>query len=217
MPKRVQKAFDNTAEVALRAGFASFAGIDEAGRGCLAGPVCAAAVIMPERDFALSGINDSKKLARSRREELYHFITSNAVSYAVSFVPAEVIDEINILQATFLAMKQAVEQLNPQPELLLIDGNRFAKGYDRPYKTIIKGDSLCISIAAASILAKVERDRFMMRIAEELPEEFDFAHNVGYGVQKHLEAIAIYGPTKYHRRSFLKKRLDARGSQEAFL
>ena len=177
-------------------------GVDEAGRGPLAGPVCAAAVILPP-ELVIPGLNDSKKLTDKKRRELYDIITAEAVSYGIAFASEKEIDEINILQATFLAMARAMEKLTPQPELALIDGNR-AKDFGLPVRTIVKGDSLSASIAAASILAKVTRDRLMEQYDEAYPQ-YGFAVHKGYGTKRHYEALREFGPSPIHRMTFLKK------------
>lgn len=177
-------------------------GVDEAGRGPLAGPVCAAAVILPP-ELVIPGLNDSKKLTDKKRRELYDLITAEAVSYGIAFASEKEIDEINILQATFLAMARAMEKLTPQPELALIDGNR-AKDFGLPVRTIVKGDSLSASIAAASILAKVTRDRLMEQYDEAYPQ-YGFAIHKGYGTKRHYEALREFGPSPIHRMTFLKK------------
>ena len=177
-------------------------GVDEAGRGPLAGPVCAAAVILPP-ELAIPGLNDSKKLTDKKRRELYDVITAEAVSYGIAFASEKEIDEINILQATFLAMARAMEKLTPQPELALIDGNR-AKDFGLPVRTIVKGDSLSASIAAASILAKVTRDQLMEQYDEAYPQ-YGFAVHKGYGTKRHYEALREFGPSPIHRMTFLKK------------
>ena len=177
-------------------------GVDEAGRGPLAGPVCAAAVILPP-ELVIPGLNDSKKLTDKKRRELYDVITAEAVSYGIAFADEKEIDEINILQATFLAMARAMEKLSPQPELALIDGNR-AKDFGLPVRTIVKGDSLSASIAAASILAKVTRDRLMEQYDETYPQ-YGFAVHKGYGTKRHYEALREFGPSPIHRMTFLKK------------
>ena len=177
-------------------------GVDEAGRGPLAGPVCAAAVILPP-ELVIPGLNDSKKLTDKKRRELYDLITAEAVSYGIAFASEKEIDEINILQATFLAMARAMEKLPPQPELALIDGNR-AKDFGLPVRTIVKGDSLSASIAAASILAKVTRDRLMEQYDEAYPQ-YGFAIHKGYGTKRHYEALREFGPSPIHRMTFLKK------------
>ncbi len=178
-------------------------GVDEAGRGPLAGPVCAAAVILP-RDLEIEGLNDSKKLSDKRRRALYEVITEQAISYGIAMVDEKVIDEINILQATFLAMRQAVLQLSEKPALALVDGNREPDFGDIPIKTIIKGDSLSANIAAASILAKVTRDRFMEE-QDAIYPQYGFCVHKGYGTKAHYEALRAYGPCPIHRRTFLKK------------
>ena len=183
-------------------GYKLVCGIDEAGRGPLAGPVCAAAVILPP-DCRIEGLNDSKKLTAKRREALYDIITEQALAYGIAFASEQEIDEINILQATFLAMARAMEKLTPQPELALIDGNR-AKDFGLPVRTIVKGDSLSASIAAASILAKVTRDRLMEQYDEAYPQ-YGFAIHKGYGTKRHYEALREFGPSPIHRMTFLKK------------
>jgi ribonuclease HII len=177
-------------------------GVDEAGRGPLAGPVCAAAVILPPHAH-IPGLNDSKKLTDKKRRELYPVIMEQAVAYGIGFASHEEIDEINILQATYLAMERAIAKLSVRPELALIDGNR-AKDFGVPVKTVIKGDSLSASIAAASILAKVTRDDLMLEAAREYPQ-YAFDVHKGYGTKAHYEALAAYGPSPIHRMSFLKK------------
>ena len=177
-------------------------GVDEAGRGPLAGPVCAAAVILPPH-AQIPGLNDSKKLTDKKRRELYPVIMEQAVAYGIGFASHEEIDEINILQATYLAMERAIAKLSVRPELALIDGNR-AKDFGIPVKTVIKGDSLSASIAAASILAKVTRDDLMLEAAKEYPQ-YAFDVHKGYGTKAHYEALAAYGPSPIHRMSFLKK------------
>ena len=176
--------------------------MDEAGRGPLAGPVCAAAVILP-KGLVIPGLNDSKKLSDKRRRELFPIIQHEAVSFGIAFASQEEIDEINILQATFLAMRRAMEQLNPQPEFALIDGNRETD-FGVPCKTVIKGDSLSANIAAASVLAKVTRDNWMMEAAEKYPG-YGFEIHKGYGTKAHYAALEKLGPCPIHRRSFLKK------------
>lgn len=179
-------------------GFQFIAGIDEVGRGPLAGPVCAAAVILPE-DFFLPGIDDSKKLSEKRRDELYDVIQKEAIAISVAMVSADEIDAINIYQATKKAMLTAVAQLATAPDFLLIDAMKLDTPY--PQESIIKGDAKSISIAAASIIAKVTRDRFMVALAEQYPQ-YGFAQNAGYGTKEHLGAIEKYGITPYHRKSF---------------
>lgn len=177
-------------------------GVDEAGRGPLAGPVCAAAVILP-RNLLIEGLNDSKKLTEKRREALFEEIKEKAVSYGIAFATVEEIEEMNILEATFLAMNRAIAQLDPAPELALIDGNRD-KGIAVPARAIVKGDSRCASIAAASILAKVTRDRYMYDMAKKYPQ-YGFDKHKGYGTKLHYEALRGCGPSEIHRLSFLKK------------
>jgi ribonuclease HII len=177
-------------------------GVDEAGRGPLAGPVCAAAVILPPHAH-IPGLNDSKRLTDKKRRDLYPVIMEQAVAYGIGFASHEEIDEINILQATYLAMERAIAKLSVRPELALIDGNR-AKDFGVPVKTVIKGDSLSASIAAASILAKVTRDDLMLEAAKEYPQ-YAFDVHKGYGTKAHYEALAAYGPSPIHRMSFLKK------------
>lgn len=187
---------------AFSAGIRLVCGVDEAGRGPLAGPVCAAAVILPPK-LEIPGLNDSKKLTDKKRRELYEIITSEAVSYGIAFASETEIDQINILQATFLAMERALSQLTPKPELALIDGNR-ARDFGLPVRTIVKGDSLSASIAAASILAKVSRDRLMEACDETYPQ-YGFAVHKGYGTKRHYAALEQYGPCPIHRQTFLKK------------
>ena len=176
------------------------AGCDEAGRGCLAGPVFAAAVILPE-GFSNELFNDSKKLTEAQRYKLREVIEREAAAWAVGIVTAEEIDEINILRASILAMKRAVEQLKITPEHLLIDGNRFTPYKNIPYTTVVKGDATYMSIAAASILAKTYRDDYMQKIAEEYPA-YDWKNNKGYPTAKHRAAIKAHGATPHHRMTF---------------
>ncbi len=183
-------------------GYQIICGVDEAGRGPLAGPVCAAAVILPA-DLEIEGLNDSKKLTEKRREALYDIITEKAVAYGIGFASEQEIDEINILQATFLAMRRAVDQLSVTPDMVLVDGNR-EPSLDLPVKTIIKGDSLSANIAAASVLAKVTRDRLMVE-QDAIYPQYKFAVHKGYGTKAHYAAIAEYGMCPIHRRTFLKK------------
>ena len=184
-------------------GFELICGVDEAGRGPLAGPVCAAAVILPP-DLEIEGLNDSKKLTEKKRDALYDIITENAIAYGIAMATEQEIDEINILQATFLAMRRAVEQLSVRPSFVLVDGNREPDLGDLPLKTVVKGDSLSANIAAASILAKVTRDRYMVEMDARYPE-YGFGVHKGYGTQKHYEALREYDACPIHRRSFLKK------------
>ena len=177
-------------------------GVDEAGRGPLAGPVCAAAVILPEH-LQIPGLNDSKKLTDKKRRELFPVIQEQAVAYGIGLASESKIDEINILQATFLAMRRALEQLTVRPEIALIDGNRETD-FGLPVKTVVKGDSLSANIAAASILAKVTRDNIMVELAQQYPE-YGFEIHKGYGTKAHYEALRTYGPCPIHRKTFLKK------------
>lgn len=192
----------NLWEIELELPFELICGVDEAGRGPLTGPVCAAAVILP-KGLVIPGLNDSKKLSDKRRRELFPIIQHEAVSFGIAFASQEEIDEINILQATFLAMRRAMEQLNPQPEFALIDGNRETD-FGVPCKTVIKGDSLSANIAAASVLAKVTRDNWMMEAAEKYPG-YGFEIHKGYGTKAHYAALEKLGPCPIHRRTFLKK------------
>ncbi len=177
-------------------------GVDEAGRGPLAGPVCAAAVILPP-NLEIPGLTDSKKLSDKKRRELYPVIMEQAIAYGIGFASHEEIDEINILQATFLAMERAMGQLKVKPELALIDGNR-QKDFGLPAETVVKGDSLSASIAAASVLAKVTRDDVMLSMAEQFPG-YGFEIHKGYGTKAHYEALRNLGPCPIHRMTFLKK------------
>ena len=177
-------------------------GVDEAGRGPLAGPVCAAAVILPQ-NCEIEGLNDSKKLTEKTREALFDVICAAAVSYGIAFATVEEIEEYNILGATFMAMNRAVAQLDPVPELALIDGNRNT-GIQIPSRCIVGGDGKCADIAAASVLAKVTRDRYMRQMAELYPQ-YGFEKHKGYGTKAHYEAIRAYGPSPIHRPSFLRK------------
>ena len=177
-------------------------GVDEAGRGPLAGPVCAAAVILPEH-LQIPGLNDSKKLTDKKRRELFPIIQEQAIAYGIGLASESEIDEINILQATFLAMRRALEQLNARPEIALIDGNRETD-FGLPVKTVVKGDSLSANIAAASVLAKVTRDNIMTEMANQYPE-YGFEIHKGYGTKAHYEALRTYGPCPIHRKTFLKK------------
>lgn len=187
---------------AFDAGIRLICGVDEAGRGPLAGPVCAAAVILPP-GLDIPGLNDSKKLTDKKRRELYDIMIEQAVSYGIAFASEQEIDEINILQATFLAMERAMQKLSPQPELALIDGNR-TKDFGLPVRTIVKGDSLSASIAAASILAKVTRDRLMEEYDAQYPQ-YGFAVHKGYGTKRHYAALTEFGPCEEHRQTFLRK------------
>lgn len=177
-------------------------GVDEAGRGPLAGPVCAAAVILP-RGLQIPGLDDSKKLSDKRRRELFPVIKEQAIAYGIAFADHMEIDEINILQATYLAMERAINQLSIRPQLALIDGNR-AKDFGIPVETIVHGDSRSASIAAASILAKVTRDDYMLQMNEQYPG-YAFDIHKGYGTKAHYAALTEHGPSAIHRMTFLKK------------
>ena len=183
-------------------GYQAVCGVDEAGRGPLAGPVCAAAVILPQ-NAEIPGLNDSKKLTDKKRRELYDVITEKAAAWGVALVDEKTIDEINILQATFRAMEEAVSKLSVRPDFVLIDGNR-EPNLNIPLKCIIGGDGKSANIAAASILAKVTRDRLMEELDLTYPE-YGFAVHKGYGTKRHYEALRKFGPCPIHRQSFLKK------------
>lgn len=189
-------------ESCFKQGINLICGVDEAGRGPLAGPVCAAAVILPPH-LEIPGLTDSKKLTDKKRRELFPIIKEQAIAYGIGFASHQEIDEINILQATFLAMRRAMDQLAVRPELALIDGNRETD-FGVPVKTVVKGDSLSASIAAASILAKVSRDDVMMDMAEEYPQ-YSFEIHKGYGTKAHYAALREYGASPIHRMTFLKK------------
>ncbi len=184
-------------------GYSVICGTDEAGRGPLAGPVCAAAVILP-MDLDIPGLDDSKKLTPKKRELLFDIIKKNAVSYGIAFADNTEIDEINILNASQLAMRRAVAMLDHRPDLVLVDGN-IARGFEMPAVTVIKGDALSPSIAAASILAKVTRDRFCEQMEADYPG-YGFSKHKGYPTKEHYAALARLGPCPLHRRSFLKKK-----------
>ena len=175
-------------------------GTDEAGRGCLAGPVTAAAVILPN-NFRHPFLNDSKQLSEKKRTELKKIIETEAICYAYSHVMMHEIDEINILNASILAMHKSIDKIKPVPEFIIVDGNKFKPYKNIPYKTIIKGDSKFLSIAAASVLAKTHRDLYMNTIHEEFPM-YNWKKNKGYPTKEHRAAIKKYGITKYHRKSF---------------
>ncbi len=183
-------------------GISPLCGVDEAGRGPLAGPVCAAAVILP-RGIDIPGLNDSKKLSEKKREALYDVICREAVTYGIAFATVEEIERLNILQATFLAMNRAIAALAVAPQLALIDGNR-SSGIEAPSRCVIKGDATCADIAAASILAKVTRDRYMLELDEKYPQ-YAFAKHKGYGTALHYERLREYGASEVHRMSFLRK------------
>jgi ribonuclease HII len=191
--------FEKTAK---EQGFSAVCGVDEAGRGPLAGPVCAAAVILPE-GLVIEGLNDSKKLTEKKREALYDVIKEKALAYSIAFATVEEIEEYNILQATFMAMTRAVEGLSITPDYALIDGNKIPPQLTVPAQAVISGDALSYSIAAASVLAKVTRDRYMVEMDEKYPA-YDFKKHKGYGTKVHREAILEVGPSPIHRMSFLK-------------
>lgn len=200
-----QEKMKETEKRLQKEGYKLIAGVDEAGRGPLAGPVYAAAVILPQ-DIRLDGINDSKKLSPKKREELFYEITEKAVCYSIFSVDEKKIDEINILNATHMAMNGAVNSLSKKPDYVIIDGNSI-KGMDTPHETIVKGDAKSISIASASILAKVARDRYITKMAEFYPE-YGFEKHKGYGTKEHTDAILKYGVCPIHRKTFLKKILE---------
>ena len=183
-------------------GFQVICGVDEAGRGPLAGPVCAAAVILP-KGLEIPGLTDSKKLTDKKRRELFPIIKEQALAYGIGLASHEEIDEINILQATYLAMERALAQLNMKPDIALIDGNR-AKDFGLPVRTVVKGDSLSANIAAASVLAKVTRDDLMLELAQSYPQ-YGFEVHKGYGTKAHYVALREYGASNIHRKTFLKK------------
>lgn len=186
----------------LAAGFEPVCGVDEAGRGPLAGPVCAAAVILPQ-GLVIEGLDDSKKLSEKKREALYDQVIASAVSYGIAFASVEEIEQTDILSAALLAMNRAIEKLDPQPALALIDGNT-TRSIAVNAQSVIGGDGKCASIAAASILAKVTRDRLMYAAAEEYPQ-YGFDKHKGYGTKAHYAAIDEFGPCPIHRMSFLRK------------
>ena len=190
---------------ALSKGYNNICGVDEAGRGPLAGPVCAAAVILPKGEI-IEGVNDSKKLTEKKREALYGVIKEKAVAYSIAFASVEEIEEMNILNATMLAMKRAVDGLDIPADYAMIDGNKIPD-LNIPAECVVKGDANSMSIAAASILAKVTRDRLCAEYETEYPQ-YGFAKHKGYGTKLHREMILKYGPCKIHRMSFLKKLLN---------
>lgn len=190
---------------ALNSGFEVICGIDEAGRGPLAGPVYAAAVILP-KGHIVEGVNDSKKISEKKRDLLFDKIIDECVCYSIGIASEQEIDEINILQATFLAMRRAVEGLEIKPDIALVDGNK-KPGLDIAEQTIVKGDSKSANIAAASIIAKVSRDRYMLEMAEKYPE-YQFEKHKGYGTKLHYEMLEKYGISPIHRKTFLKKLLQ---------
>ena len=183
-------------------GFKYISGIDEAGRGPLAGPVVVAGVIMP-KDSMIEGVNDSKKVSEKKREKLYDMILEEAISYSVAIIGQDVIDEINILNATKQGVTKVVEELDVKPNLILVDALTHINTKGIPYDSIIKGDAKCYNIAAASIIAKVTRDR-IMREWDEIYPQYGFINHKGYGTAKHIEAIKEYGPCPIHRRTFIK-------------
>lgn len=184
-------------------GYNYICGVDEAGRGPLAGPVCAAAVILPE-GAVIEGLNDSKKLSEKKREALFDVVKETAIAWSVAFASVEEIEEHNILNATFIAMNRAIEGLQTKADFALVDGNRVPRDIKIPCQTVVKGDSLSMSIAAASILAKVTRDRLMLELDGKYPL-YEFKKHKGYGTALHMELIRKYGPSECHRPSFLKK------------
>lgn len=187
---------------ALAKGYKAVCGVDEAGRGPLAGPVCAAAVILPE-GVIIDGVNDSKKISEKKRESLFDVIREQALSYSIAYATVDEIEEINILNATMLAMRRAIDGLDIKADYAMIDGNKIPP-IDIDAECIVKGDAKSMSIACASILAKVSRDRLLYKYAEEYPM-YGFDKHKGYGTKVHREAILKYGPCPYHRKSFLKK------------
>lgn len=189
-------------EKELYLNYNNICGVDEAGRGPLAGPVYAAAVILP-KNLVIDGINDSKKLSEKKREQLFSVIKEKAIDYSIAFASEKEIDDINILNATFLAMKRAIEGLKVRPDFVLIDGNK-TPDLDIKNRSLIKGDSLSASIAAASILAKVSRDHLMLELSENYPL-YEFCKHKGYGTKLHRDLLKKYGPCEIHRKTFLKK------------
>lgn len=187
---------------AMAKGYKLVCGVDEAGRGPLAGPVCAAAVILPE-SIEIDGLNDSKKLTEKKREALFDVIKEKALAYSIAFATVEEIEEFNILEATFIAMNRAIDSLKTKADFALIDGNREPKGITIPCQTIIKGDAKSQSIAAASVLAKVSRDRLLLEYDKEYPE-YNFRKHKGYGTKEHTDLILKHGVCPIHRKSFLK-------------
>ncbi len=184
-------------------GYKLIAGVDEAGRGPLAGPVCAAAVILPD-DCEIEGLNDSKKLSEKKREALYDVIIEKAISYDIQLVDNNVIDEINILNATMLAMTNAVNGLKTKPDFVIIDGNKVPEQLEIAADSVVKGDAKSMTIAAASILAKVTRDRLMLALCEKYPQ-YEFERHKGYGTKLHQEKLLEYGPCEIHRKTFIGK------------
>ena len=192
--KYENQAYDN--------GYEAVCGVDEAGRGPLAGPVFAAAVILP-KGFIVEGANDSKELSEKKREALFEKIKEEAVSYSIAMVDERTIDEVNILNATFMAMNDAINNLSQKPDFVMIDGNKIPNGLEIPAEAIVKGDANSISIACASILAKVSRDRYMLKMAEKYPQ-YQFEKHKGYGTKLHYEMLDEYGVSDIHRKTFLK-------------
>jgi ribonuclease HII len=187
----------------LKSNFSGFnleAGTDEAGRGCLSGPVVAAAVILP-KDFTHPFLNDSKQLSEKKRDELRPFIEENALAFGVSFVWQTEVDEINVLQASIIGMHRSIAQLKVTPEFIIVDGNKFKDYLDIPHEAIVKGDSKYVSIAAASILAKTYRDEYMAKIHQEYPA-YNWKKNKGYPTKEHRNAIREFGATTHHRKTF---------------
>ena len=206
MKEKEEERLKNLKEIEkdlIKKGFKNICGIDEAGRGPLAGPVVVAGVIMPE-DSMIEGVNDSKKVSEKKRELLYEKIIEEAISYSIAVIGQDVIDDINILNATKEGVTKVVEGFDVKPDLILVDALEHINTKGIPYEPIIKGDAKCYSIAAASILAKVTRDR-IMRQWDEIYPEYGFAKHKGYGTKAHMEAISEYGLTPIHRRSFTKK------------
>ena len=189
---------------ALKTDFPLLCGVDEAGRGPLCGPVCCAAVVLRD-DFVCEEINDSKKISEKKREKLFDVIIENAVSYSIIFVEPKTIDEINILNASLLGMKQAVKSLNLTPDLVIVDGNKVPPEMNVETKAVVKGDAKSLSIAAASILAKVSRDRYMEKLHEQYPQ-YRLDKHKGYPTKQHYELLAENGIQDFYRRSFLKNR-----------
>ncbi len=185
----------------LAEGFTCIAGTDEAGRGPLAGPVCAAAVILPN-GLEIEGLNDSKKISEKKRDMLFDIICEKAISYGIAYASVEEIDELNILNASQLAMRRAVDMLTPHPDLVIVDGN-IARGFDCKAVTLIKGDAISMSVAAASILAKVSRDRVCAELDKQYPE-YMLAKHKGYSTKLHMDLVRKYGPSPIHRKTFLK-------------
>ena len=203
MSSVVKASPDFTYELAAKEkGYSLVCGVDEAGRGPLAGPVYAAAVILPD-DCMIEGLNDSKKLSEKKRELLYDVIKEKAIAYCIASADVDEIESVNILRATYLAMNRAIDGLDTKPDYALIDGNRVPEGIQVDCETVIGGDAKSLSIAAASVLAKVSRDRYIVELDEKYPE-YNFKKHKGYGTKEHTEAILKHGPCEIHRMSFLK-------------